>query len=320
MSEKRPTIDDFKKIPAREKNKMKNFGILYADEVLIFTRSMLIDYVNLSPESADKVLNEALELTGEEEQIMTLEELEKREKQRKFLKTGSNSLDKILEGGYLTKTVTEFAGEFGTGKTQTCYTAIATALLPPNEGGLNTGDISVILMDTEEAFTPERMVPIFQRYDIDSKEAMRKIILMRPRTSQEQLRMILSSLPKIRERNVRLFIIDSITKLPRIEFEGRGELYERQRLILLMVESLRRIAKLYNMVALITNQVVSVPEESFDRKQIPVGGNVLGHTVDTRLYIKRLTGDIRLVEILDSSWLPSRKTRIRITDAGITDC
>ena len=174
-------------------------------------------------------------------------------------------------------------------------------------------------MDTERAFAPERLLPIFQRFDIEPKTAVQRIIVMRPRTSQEQLRMILSSLPKIREKNVRLFIVDSITKLPRIEFEGRGELYERQRIILLMVESLRRITKLYNMVALITNQVVSVPEESFDRRQIPVGGNVLAHTVDTRLYIRRLAGDIRLVEILDSSWLPPEKTRIRITDSGITD-
>lgn len=319
MSEKRPTIDDFKRIPAREKNKLKRFGVLYADEVLIFTRSMLIEYVGLSPEAADKVLNEAVDLTGENEQIMTLKELEEKEKKKEFLTTGSKNLDNILQGGYLTKTVTEFAGEYGTGKTQTCYTAIATALLPPDEGGLNTGNISVILMDTEEAFTHERMLPIFRRFDIDPREAIERIIVMRPRTSHEQLRMILSSLPKIREKNARLFIIDSITKLPRIDFEGRGELYERQRMILLMVESLRRIAKLYNMVALITNQVVAVPEESFDRKQIPAGGNVLGHTVDTRLYIKRLSGDIRLVEILDSSWLPPRKTKIRITDAGITD-
>lgn len=167
MSENKPTIDDFKKIPAREKNKMKKFGILYADEVLIFTRSMLIDYVGLSQEAADKVLNEAVELTGESEQVMTLEELEEKEKQREFLKTGSNNLDKILRGGYLTKTVTEFAGEYGTGKTQTCYTAIATALLPPEEGGLNADDISIILMDTERAFAPERLLPIFQRFDIE---------------------------------------------------------------------------------------------------------------------------------------------------------
>jgi len=174
-------------------------------------------------------------------------------------------------------------------------------------------------MDTEKAFTPDRLLPIFQRFDIDPKIARQRIIIMRPRTSHEQLKMILSSLRKIRENNAKLFIVDSITKLPRIDYEGRGELYERQRMILLTVEALRRITKLYNMVTLITNQVVSVPEETFDRKKIPAGGNVLAHTVDTRLYIRRLVGEIRLVEILDSSWLPPNKTKIKITDAGIAD-
>ncbi len=315
----RPTIRELRKISEREKRKLEEFGLKYVDEILIFTRALLIDQVGLYPESADKVLNEAVELTEEQGEAMTLRELEEKEKERKYLKTGSENLDKILQGGYLTRTVTELAGEYGSGKTQTCYTAIATALLPPEEGGLNTGDISVILMDTEDSFTSKRMTPIFQRFDINPEEALERVIVMRPRTSHEQLRKILTSLPTIREKNTRLFIIDSITKLLRIDFEGRSELYERQRMLLQTIETLRRIAKLYNMVALITNQVVAVPEETFNRKQVPAGGNILGHTVDTRLYIKRLPGDIRLVEILDSSWLPPGKTKIKITDSGITD-
>ena len=315
----RPEINELRRIPSKEKKKLERFGIKYVDEILIFTRALLVEYVGLYPETADKVLNEAVELTEDQAQAMTLSELEEKEKEKEYLKTGSKNLDKILQGGYLTRTVTELAGEYGSGKTQTCYTAIATALLPTSEGGLNTGDIAVILMDTEGSFTRDRMLPIFQRFNINPREAMDRIIVMRPRTSHEQLRKILTSLPTIRERNTRLFIIDSITKLPRIDYEGRGELYERQRMLLLMIETLRRIAKLYNMVALITNQVVAVPEENFDRKKIPAGGNIVGHTVDTRLFINRLPGDVRLVEILDSSWLPPEKTKIRITDSGITD-
>ena len=318
MDEKKITIDDFKTISKRDKDKLKKFGILYPEEVLILTHTALVNYIELSPESADKILQEAVRLT-EDEGILMLEDLEREERERRFLKTGSNNLDDILRGGYISKSVTELAGEFGSGKTQACLTAIGTVFLPPEEGGLNEGDISVIMMDTEGTFSLDRLTPIFRRFDIDPNEARSRIIKMKPRNSHEQLRMILQSIGIVRDRNVKLYIVDSITKFPRIDFEGREELYERQRMILQIVEILRRIAQTYNIIVLVTNQVVSIPDERFGGEKVPVGGNVLGHTVDTRLYLKKQVEDIRLVKIIDSSWLPPRKTRIRVTEAGITD-
>ena len=41
--------------------------------------------------------------------------------------TGSAKLDSFLKGGFETQAITEIAGEFGSGKSQICYTLCVTA-------------------------------------------------------------------------------------------------------------------------------------------------------------------------------------------------
>ena len=51
------------------------------------------------------------------------------------LTTGSTELDKLLEGGIETGSLTEVFGEFRTGKTQLCHTLCVTCQMPISEGG-----------------------------------------------------------------------------------------------------------------------------------------------------------------------------------------
>ena len=131
--------------------------------------------------------------------------------------------------------------------------------------------------------------------------------------------MIRSILPLIRENNVKLIIVDSLTKLPRADFSGRATLYPRQQLIGNMITKLRRTALIYNLIVLVTNQVVAIPDAFKGRSVEPVGGHVLGHNVDTRLMFRSISQTVKRVKILDSSWLPPGQTEIMITEAGITD-
>jgi DNA repair protein RadA len=62
--------------------------------------------------------------------------------------TGSKSFDSFLEGGIETKALTEIAGEFGSGKSQLCYTLCVTANSRFPENG-------IIFVDTENAFRVE---------------------------------------------------------------------------------------------------------------------------------------------------------------------
>ena len=62
--------------------------------------------------------------------------LEKR-KTVKWITTGSKELDKLLGGGIETQSITEFAGEFSSGKTQLALQISVNTLLPKERGGLD---------------------------------------------------------------------------------------------------------------------------------------------------------------------------------------
>ena len=81
------------------------------------------------------------------------------EKRRSMLRcsTGSTALDELLLGGIETQAVTEFYGEFGSGKSQICHTLCAVAKQPVGSGGL---DSRTIYIDTEGTFRPERIQEI----------------------------------------------------------------------------------------------------------------------------------------------------------------
>ena len=49
--------------------------------------------------------------------------------------TGSKELDKLLQGGIETGSITELFGEFRTGKSQLCHTLAVTCQLPIDMGG-----------------------------------------------------------------------------------------------------------------------------------------------------------------------------------------
>jgi DNA repair protein RadA len=73
------------------------------------------------------------------------------EVRRKLVKitTGSHDFDLFLSGGIETQALTEIAGEFGSGKSQLCYTLCVTAnMLDKNNG--------IIFVDTKNTFRAER--------------------------------------------------------------------------------------------------------------------------------------------------------------------
>ena len=87
------------------------------------------------------------------------------ERSRKLLKctTGSSRLDSFLKGGIETQAITEIAGEYGSGKSQLCYTLCVTGNMSEKKGGLGG---NVIFIDTENTFRPERIHQIAENRGI----------------------------------------------------------------------------------------------------------------------------------------------------------
>ena len=232
--------------------------------------------------------------------------------------SGSKQLDSILGGGFEANSITELFGEFRTGKTQICHTLCVTCQLPKSDGG---GEGKAIYIDTEGTFRPEKLAPIAERFGLDPKEVIENVFYARAYNSDHQNRLLLQVCGLMCEHKFSLLIVDSATALYRTDYSGRGELSTRQMNLAKFLRNLQKIADEHKVVVVITNQVVAtVDSNAFggnDKK--PIGGHIMAHACQTRLYLKKGLKQNRICKIYDSPSLPEDETSYSITDRGIDD-
>ena len=148
-------IEDIEGIGPTTARKMKEAGISSVMELATAIPEELATDLGGSKETAATFIMAAQKLLREsgilDSEFTTADiELEKR-KSLLRCSTGSKSLDELLLGGIETQAITEFYGEFGSGKSQICHTLCVTAQQPVEQGGLGSG---AILIDTEGTFRP----------------------------------------------------------------------------------------------------------------------------------------------------------------------
>ncbi|HDI06941.1 MAG TPA: DNA repair and recombination protein RadA, partial [Candidatus Bathyarchaeota archaeon] len=141
------------------------------------------------------------------------------------LTTGSKALDRLLDGGLETQAITEFYGEYGSGKSQICHQLCVNVQLPPERGGLNGG---ALYIDTENTFRTERIVQMAKHLGLDPQEVVKNIIYAEAYTSDHQIFLLENADEIIKENNVKLIVIDSLTAHFRSEYIGREMLARRQ--------------------------------------------------------------------------------------------
>jgi len=240
--------------------------------------------------------------------------LEKRRAIRRC-STGSLTLDELLLGGIETHAITEFFGEFGSGKSQICHTLSVTAQQAPEQGGLGGG---ILLLDTEGTFRPERVEQISRARGIESEEILKHISICKVYNSSH-LELLVKNLGKyIEQFGAKLVIVDSIISLHRAEFAGRGTLADRQQRLNAIMHKLARIAEVYGVAIIITNQVQSTPDTFFGDPTKPAGGNVIGHASTYRIYLRKSGAD-RVAKIIDSPYHPYGDARFTVNERGVDD-
>ena len=121
----------------------------------------------------------------------------------------------------------------------------------------------------------------------------------------------------IQQNNIKLVIVDSIISLHRAEFLGRGTLSERQQANAIM-HRLKRVAEIYNVAVIITNQVQATPDTFFGDPTKAAGGNIIGHASTYRIYLRK-AGQERKAIMIDSPCHPYGDTNFIVTEGGITD-
>jgi DNA repair protein RadA len=234
--------------------------------------------------------------------------LERRKSLVRFT-TGSKNLDDFLKGGVESQAITELAGEFGSGKSQICHALCVTAA-KGTRGQIN----SIIFVDTENTFRPERIHQIAEARGLDSDEIMKKVFVCKI-VNSAQLEALIRNLGKsIEEYEARLVIVDSIISLHRAEYSGRETLAERQQRLNVMLHKLIRLAEIYNIAVVLTNQVQSSPDSTYSLRA--TGGNIMGHACTYRIFLRKIGRD-RMAIMVDSPHHAYDQVKFTITEKGV---
>lgn len=235
-----------------------------------------------------------------------------------YLSTGSGALDNLLQGGIESGNLTELFGEFRTGKTQLCHTLCVTCQLPKNKGG---GEGKALYIDTEGTFRPEKLKPIARRYKLDEEEVINNVFYARAYNHEHQYRLLIQAASLMSESKFSLLVVDSATALYRTDFSGRGELSARQMHLAKFLRGLQKLADEFGVAVVLTNQVVACVDASsgYGQDKKPIGGHIMAHAPQTRLYLRKGAKDNRVCKVYDSPTVAEGEAPFSINDDGIRD-
>ncbi|MEA2052717.1 MAG: DNA repair and recombination protein RadA [Euryarchaeota archaeon] len=300
--------------------KLREAGYNSLEAIAVASPAELVAAAEIGEATSAKIINaarEAAEIGGFE----TGDTILGRRLEIGKLTTGSTSFDDLLGGGLETQALTEFYGEFGSGKTQIAHQLAVNVQLPPENGGLNG---SVIIIDTENTFRPERIKDMAEGASLDSDDILKNIHVARAYNSNHQILLVdkaerLAEELIDTEKPVRLLIVDSATAHFRSEYVGRGTLADRQQKINKHLHDALRFGDLNNAVVMITNQVQVRPDAFFGDPTRPIGGHVVGHTATFRLYLRKSKGEKRIARLVDSPNLPEAEAVFTVSKVGIRD-
>lgn len=241
----------------------------------------------------------------------------KKEEKRLKITTGSKELDTLLGGGIYTGEITEISGEFATGKTQLCFQLSINVQLPPEEGGLGGG---VYYIDTEGTFSSTRIVQMAQNKGLDPKKFLSNIAVTRTYNSDHLTFLIMNAEQLLKERNVKLFIIDSIASHFRAEYVGEDRLVSRQQAVMRLAETMKQLIEKLGIAVVVTNQVIATFDDNlFDKSPHPALGFAWAHRPHQRILLRKGRDQARIARMYDSSRLPDRECVFFVTEKGISD-
>ena len=307
-------IEDLPGVGPATATKLKELGY-HTVESLAMATSRELDPVGVSEKKAFQIIEAARSSVGIS--FIRADELFKMRQTVLRVTTGSKALDKIVDGGLETQTITEFYGEYGSGKSQMCHQLCINVQLPPERGGLNG---AALYIDTENTFRLERIVQMAKGAGLDPAEVVKKIIYAEAYTSDHQMFLLENADEIIKANNVKLIIVDSLTAHFRSEYIGREMLASRQQKLNKHMHKLIGLARAFNAVAVVTNQVMAKPDQFFGDAIHPIGGNIVGHTSHTRIYLRRAPhGPIRIARLVSSPYLPEGEEILKVTENGIED-
>lgn len=314
MAEEELTLEDLPGVGPKGAQKLRDAG--YEDLMAIAAASAgeLATICEIGEATAEKIINAAREKL--DMGFKTGEEILKRREQIGRITTCSKNLDALLGGGIETQAITEMHGAFGSSKSQLAFQLAVNVQQPKEQGGLNG---RCLFIDTEATFRPERISQIAAALNLDQKKVLKNIFVARAYNSDHQVVLAQKSKDMIKEKNIKLIIVDSLMSHFRSDYSGRGELAPRQQKLNRHMHELQRLSEIGNLAVYVTNQVMARPDMLFGDPTAAIGGHIVGHASTYRIYVRKSKGNLRIAKLIDSPNLPDGEAVFAVTEEGIRD-
>jgi len=296
-------------------NKLIKAGFSSLESIAFTPPKIIMDESGLGEKTTSKLVKASMDKLNIG--FKSAEDVWEHRKNIARITTSSQELDDVLGGGAETGSLIEFFGEFRTGKTQICHQLCVNVQLPKEKGGLGG---RALYIDTEGTFRPERIIHMAEGLDLDHKKVLKNIIFGRAYNSDHQIVLIKEAANIIKEKNIKLIIVDSLIGHFRSEYVGRGTLANRQQTINTHIHDLLRLTDIYTDLAIVvTNQVQSKPDTFYGNPLKAAGGNIVAHGSTIRVYLRKGKGEQRVAKVVDAPHLPEAEAIFCITENGITD-
>jgi DNA repair protein RadB len=179
-------------------------------------------------------------------------------------------LNKWLFGGYETDIISMIAGPAGSGKTNFTVLVACSQAKKGNK---------VLFVDTEGGFSSDRVKQIVGADEVD--KVLENILIMRATDFNEQKKVFLKILDKIKKEHVALIIVDGMTMLYRLALgdvrKDDDKVKEVNKELARQMRILAEVSQKQAIPIVVTNQVYSefLSEEDL-KKGIKKGTNLVG--------------------------------------------
>lgn len=308
-------IKDLEGVGPATASKLKQAGFYSIESIAVSPARELIEKAGLTSETSLKLTEAARQLVKID--FISAKELWDRRRSMLKISTGCNSLNDLIGGGIETQAMTEFWGEYGSGKSQLCMKLSVLVQLPKDQGGV---DGKVLFIDTEGTFSPQRIYSMTEAVGLEPEKILENIIYARCYNSDHQILIADNSFKLCHEENVKLVVVDSLTSHWRADYVGRENLSIRQQKLNMHLHKLLRLAEIENLSVVVTNQVQANPATFFGDPNRPAGGNVVAHASTHRIHLRKSRGNTRVAKITDSPCFSSEtEANFIIAESGLED-
>lgn len=306
-------LEDLPGVGTTTVEKLNAVGITDLMGIAVSSPSQLMEIAGIKDAAAKRII--AVARSSMNMGFETGADLLKRRERVKRIHTGSKAFDDLVGGGFETGTIFECFGEFGSGKTQLAH--LLSVNVQKMEG---EKEPSVVYIDTENTFRPERIMQFAKGAGLDPEKALEHIKVARAFNSDHQMLVAEKIEDLIKQGlNVKLVVVDSLTAHFRAEYIGRGTLADRQQKLNKHMHTLLRLADRYNLCVYVTNQVMAKPDTFFGDPTQSIGGHIVAHNSTFRIYLRKGKKGSRVAKLIDSPNMPDGECAFFVEQSGLKE-